>query len=358
MRAWTVPKPVPNKPIFTTATLSRRVSVGKVPLAPAPFDMHGVDAAARSPLRTSARCQRARDVPHGTKRAACRPAARYDAPRLPTHAGSPLLRLFAGAAIMGRLAGAIEPAIQDCPARHYPRRSRTRRLDVLCAPALARQHPVPPGIALQTAPAPASSHSDSQRGDRRHSRGVSVPLPRVVIDEQLDLVAVRIVQVDRLTDRVVGQHRDLDPALLQVNLGLAQRVEIVADLEGDVKEADVGSVWATRIGPDLKQGDVVVVRPRRQEHHRRVADRHPGDLAQPEHIPVEAERPFDVADLEHDVPDTLDLDPRPHRAVPSQSPETKVPRSRGTRRRGEARELLTPDRRAVDWPFRTVSAWR
>ena len=56
------------------------------------------------------------------------------------------------------------------------------------------------------------------------------PDRRVVVDEQLDLVAIRVAQVDRLADPVVGDHRDIDAARLEVGLRRRQRVEGGADL--------------------------------------------------------------------------------------------------------------------------------
>ena len=117
-----------------------------------------------------------------------------------------------------------------------------------------------------------------------------------------------------------------------------------------MEQADVAPCGPTRLGPDLEQGDVVVVGPGRQEHHRGPAEVHPGDLDEPERIPVEAERLLDVADLEHDVPDPFDLDPRrPHDRPPSTRLRRQYRRARssgdgsspqGRHRRGHRRGRL------------------
>jgi tRNA G18 (ribose-2'-O)-methylase SpoU len=130
--------------------------------------------------------------------------------------------------------------------------------------------------------------------------GVARPFCFRSIPGQLDAVAIRIGQVDRLADAVIGDTLQGDA---RINNASHRSCEVRARRVADCKVIEAGMVrWSGRSTPALPcvEADVVVITTSRQER-RVMVQTH--DLIESEHAAVKADRAIDVGDLQVDVTD-------------------------------------------------------
>src|SRR3989441_8207050 len=100
-------------------------------------------------------------------------------------------------------------------------------------------------------------------------RGRILPPDRGIgVHEQLETVAVRVGQIDRLAHPVVGEPQRRDPLSLEVGLGRAEVVDLITDLERHVVEPHGVARGRGSVLADLQEREVVVIRAggRSEEH--------------------------------------------------------------------------------------------
>jgi hypothetical protein len=126
------------------------------------------------------------------------------------------------------------------------------------------------------------------------------PLLTWAVAVELDPISIRVAQVDRLADSVIGCTTDRDARIPEAAERIAQRRSIrIADR--NVVEARRPR-WRRGAAAALPGVDAeMMVIAAGAEERRLVADAQ--DEVEPEHVAVEAERPVDVRDFQMDVPD-------------------------------------------------------
>ena len=141
-----------------------------------------------------------------------------------------------------------------------------------------------------------------------------VPAHAGDVDVELDLVAVRIGDVQAVRDGVVARADDGDAGFLTAPYGGAQLVVRVAHLEAEVVHAHVppaGEIFG--ILPNLDEQQLMVGAAAAEERDRHVAERAVlrGTESLPtEHVAVKGGRTVDVVYVEDDVSQLLDLHAR------------------------------------------------
>src|SRR5205807_2183236 len=125
------------------------------------------------------------------------------------------------------------------------------------------------------------------------------------VDVQLDLVAVRIDDVQAVRDAVIGRPADVRAGDGQGSERLAELLVGGPDLEPEVVHADPSSCGdRQRVRPDLDEKKLVMRASRGEHGHLRRAG---SDLLPSQEVSVELPRRVEVADVQHDVAQLLDL---------------------------------------------------
>src|SRR6266571_6320262 len=118
-------------------------------------------------------------------------------------------------------------------------------------------HPKREGI--KPSPTSRGDRSEPKRLDRRQNRRrVLLPDGRVGVHVELDLVAVRIGQIEALAHGVVAHAGDRHPGLFQFDLGLAELIQGIPDFDPDVVEPEAAATGRTGGLADLDQQQFMV----------------------------------------------------------------------------------------------------
>ena len=126
--------------------------------------------------------------------------------------------------------------------------------------------------------------------------GVVAPTLGLHVDVELELVAVGVLDVERVRHGVVGRADQLHAGRLEVADGVAQLVVGRADLESEVVEADTATArYRSRVGADLDQQQLVMGSP--APEGRRPGER-AGQLGEAEDVAVEVPGRLEVADVQ------------------------------------------------------------
>src|ERR1700736_5870645 len=149
---------------------------------------------------------------------------------------------------------------------------------------------------------------ERERLYRRHDV-FQVPRYSGDVDIQLDLVAVRVEDVEAVGDRVVARAHNAHARRLNVLDRVAQLVVAVADLEPEVIQPDMPSFWE-RLGilAHLDEQQLVVSAPAAEQRNRKATKWclvRRLQLVPAEHVAVEGGGPLDIAHIQHEVSEFL-----------------------------------------------------
>src|SRR5438132_2709351 len=140
-----------------------------------------------------------------------------------------------------------------------------------------------------------------------HGRGMVLPARRLHVDVELDLVTVRIFDVEAVRHPVIRHTDDLRARLLELVTRLAQLVVGLADLQSEVIEAEAPSLRQRRgTRADLDEQQLVM---RAARGERRRWKLHPAlgrDLVPAEQLAVETSRSRQILHVQDQVSELFD----------------------------------------------------
>src|SRR5579864_4657483 len=152
--------------------------------------------------------------------------------------------------------------------------------------------------------------SESERPHGRHHM-FEIPAHSRDVNVQLDLVAVGIQDVQAVADGVIAGADHAHARRLATADRRAQLIVRIADLEPEVVQAHVASTrqWQ-RVLAHLDQQQLVVSPAAAEEGDRDASERAVASRLQtlpPEHVAVKRRRPLDIANVQNDMTEFLDL---------------------------------------------------
>ena len=149
-------------------------------------------------------------------------------------------------------------------------------------------------------------HSRRKGFEQTIASGVRSQIFGIAVDIQLDVVAVRIDDMQGLADAMVDVAVRRCVVTDEPVAHAPQVVDVVSNLEADVVEPSAYRVIRARRSARFDQREVVVPRPEREEGDPSLLEHAAGNLGQAQHVAIESTRAIQighpqvhVSELEH-----------------------------------------------------------